>query len=115
MDTAHTAGFDALWASMPGARVQIRVGTFVYEKALSSGVALDREPTDIGQSYISSTSARILASAEQPDRRLSIGIVIEVRPDSEGEWKRLRIASRKNTAGVIELQLEDPYQPDVGS
>ena len=110
MLTPFTYAIDALWGANEAARVKLRIGTHVYEQAVSSGVNLESEATAQGQGLTTITSAAIRADLIDPRFPLEIGSIVEVQTYADPTWHRLRIAERKNLAGVVQMRLETPYE-----
>lgn len=102
--------FDALWDAHTTAKASIRVGTHVYTKALCTGIDLTREVTEQGLYNEANISVRLKATDENQRYALTIDKVVEINHLASGEWVKLRIAGRKDTAGLIVLDMEALYE-----
>ena len=110
MTTTGQIAFDGIWDSLPDARVQLRIGTQVITKAISSGLNFTRESTDQGVIDVPAGTVRFLQSAEQPQARFDQGKVIEVQENGSTEWKKMRIENRAQTSGVVSLAVVGQYE-----
>lgn len=109
MDT-HTKAFDLLYDSMPEARCTVRVnGRDVIERAMCSGQEYLRAFTDEGSTAGASISVRFVLSSE-PSKKCEVGSVIELHTEEVAGWVRLRVASRRDAAGLVSLTLESPNE-----
>jgi hypothetical protein len=101
--------FDDIYTVLDDAHAQVRVGQFVIEQALTSGRMQQKDETELGTTTRSEMNIRLKESAEDSRYPLSIGKVIEVDHAGRG-WERVRIAGRKNIAGIIMLDVETIYE-----
>jgi hypothetical protein len=101
--------FDDIYAVLDDARAQVRVGQYVITEALTSGRMQQKDETEQGMTTRSEMNIRVKESAEDSRYPLTIGKVIEVDHDGRG-WERVRIAGRKNIAGIIMLDVETVYE-----
>lgn len=110
MSEVFTDAFDDLYDSLVDARCQIRVGSHVYETAISSGIDERRTSDDLGTYDMAECTARMKESDEDARYELAKGRVIEVRFGSSSEWKKLRIESRKVSGGIITIGLNTEHE-----
>lgn len=108
--TLFVNAFDALWDAHTTAQTSIRTGTRVIAKALCTGIDLTREATEQGLFNQANVTVRIKASDEDKVNPLTIDKVIEVNHLATGQWVKLRIAARRDSAGLVILGLETPYE-----
>lgn len=78
--------------------------------AICTGLDLTEEDSEHGQYRTTNAIVRLLASAEDPANALDIGRVIEVKHTSTDEWVSCRIDARKDTSGIIMLNVNTEYE-----
>lgn len=102
--------FSALYNRMTEAQAQIRCneGHTTISTALASGINRERADTDQGQFDGTSSEVRLLA-ADEPDKGLTIGSVIEVSVHG-GAWEEFRIIGRTLIGGVLRLGLGAEFE-----
>ena len=103
--------FEKLYSGMEDARAQLRVGTQVIDRALTSGRLAQRGLTDHGSYDGWTITLRLLASDEDPHNKIEIGRSIDVEHPIGSGWNQGRVTGRKDAAGLISLQLHTLYEP----
>ena len=101
----ETDAFDGIYASIPIARSQIRIGRAVIAKAICSGIDTIRESTDEGQFGGVNALARLLSS-DEPDGEIKTGTVIEILRNGQNEktgWIKARVGGRAVFGGLTRL------------
>jgi hypothetical protein len=109
MPGQFTAAFDTMYATMTDAHAQVRIGTHIIEQALTTGRMQTSTETDLGSTRETEMNIRVKEPDEDQRFPLTIGKAIEVNHAGRG-WERVRIMGRKNTAGIIMLEVETPYE-----
>lgn len=99
-----------VYAALPECRAQIRVGTHVISKVVTSGAMRVREETPQGSVDGAELNLRLLTKDEDKRFPLEIGKQIEVSAAGAAAWVRYRIVGRKQTAGVIMLRGQALYE-----
>lgn len=107
MNNIGSSMFAAAWQTLPDARAEIRVGTDVL-RAVTAGRMEARRDTDNGSFDGTTMNVRVEASSESQRNPLNIGRKVEFKHLDADEWAWLRIASRKQVAGVLLLTMEYP-------
>jgi len=102
--------FDALWTAHTTTQAKIRIGTHVIDKALCTGIDLTREATEQGLYNEANITVRLKATDENKSYPLAIDKLVEINHLASGEWVKLRIAGRRDTAGLIILNMEAPFE-----
>jgi len=106
--SAATILFETIYSGMPDARCKLRIGRAVVARAISAGLTVHREDTDLGQVGGIEGNVRLLA-ADEPDGEIQNGTPIEVLPDGADEktgWLKARVGGRYSVAGLTRLILE---------
>ena len=111
MSTTFTTAFLAMYTAIPSGRSQIRIGgRTVIDQCMTSGVEEVREDTDMGQYQSVSATVRLLLSSDPRDGVLDQGKRIELKPYGQSEWNEYRIGGRRESGGVLALQLEAVHE-----
>jgi hypothetical protein len=105
-----TQSFLGMWKSMPTARVKLRRNQYMIDKALSRGQWHQRERTEQGQFEEANVTVRFLATDESPIAPMTLDALIELQPYQSEQWRKYRIAERRDQAGLVLLMLETPYE-----
>ena len=101
--------FNDLYSHMTEARASVRVdGRDIIAKALCSGVETIREDTDQGTIPASNIMLRILAS-DEPHGKMELGDRVEVKMDTETDWRKMRIRGKMATGMVMRYSIEAEY------
>lgn len=110
MSNLGATTLDDIYASLPDSRATVRIGQHIYPKAITSGAMLQRQESEQGTYNASEFNLRLPKSDEDNRFPLSIGKVIDVNHVGVGQFVKYRIMGRKDTAGIIMLQLEALYE-----
>jgi hypothetical protein len=110
MTNLFVSAFDVLWDAVPSARTSVRVGTHVISEVLCSGIDLQSELSSQGNLKEASVTLRLCKRNEDPSYPLTIDRVIELQHPASGQWIKLRIAGRRDSAGIVVLAMETPYE-----
>lgn len=105
-ETTLNDAYDAL----PECRAEVRIGVHVIPKAVTSGAMRVREETSQGSIDATEMNLRLLSKDEDNRFKLDIGRQIEIKTAGTDQWVRYRIIGRKQTAGIIMLQMEALYE-----
>lgn len=104
-----TEAFDAIYAALPMAHCQLRVGRNTVAKALCAGIGIDRENTERGQFGGIDANVRLLAS-DEPGGEIKNGTVVEILQDGRTEWVPSRVGGRYSVGGLTRLVLEAEHE-----
>lgn len=109
MTQLGATAFEQVYAALPDARAQVRSGTDVVDRAVTSGLRLERASGELGQFDQAQITIRMLAEDELPRNPMTPGKQVDLKVGSQ-DWRRVRITSRKNIAGLLTLTIETLYE-----
>ena len=97
--------------SLPDVAARIRLdGHDIIEPVVCSTFDFHRRDSDLGLFEEAAIKIRLAADAEPNGNPLALDAVIEVaRPASE-DWTKLRVVTRKITAGLLTLTMANPNE-----
>lgn len=104
-----SAAFDQIYENLVLARCKTRIGRKVIEKALCSGIGIDRENTDHGQYGGINANVRLLA-ADEPGGEIKNGTVLEILQEGKTVWIKARVGGRFTIGGLTRLTLEAEHE-----
>ena len=107
--TLGATAFEQIYAALPDARAQIRSGTDLVDRAVTSGLRLEKASSELGQFDQAQMTVRMLSEDELERNPMTQGKQVDLKVGDQ-DWRRVRILSRKNIAGLLTLTIETLYE-----
>lgn len=110
MNNIGVSAFDSAWAALPDARAQLRVGLEVIQRAISIANLRTAEMSNEGRYESATYKVRVRSADESKLNPLKIDQRVDLKLAGSSEWMTMRVSARKETAGLITLNLDTLYE-----